>query len=156
MEFSVYVHVPYCRVQCPYCTFFTVPRGSPPDMQRWLDAVGAEWRARVRPLVANGNRVATLYLGGGTPSDLPATALVRFLADLSRDVTGGLAALDEVTVECNPESATPALLDALAELGVRRVSLGVQSLDDRDLRALGRGNDAAEARRAVADVAARF
>jgi oxygen-independent coproporphyrinogen-3 oxidase len=155
--FGVYVHVPYCRVQCPYCTFYTLPR--PPSaapMARWLAAVETEWRLRVRPRLQRGDRLATLYLGGGTPSDLPPEALLAFLDAIGRDIDGGLAALDEATVECNPESATPALLDGLRARGVSRISLGVQALDDRDLAVLGRGGTAADARRALAAVAARF
>ena len=156
-DFAVYVHVPYCRVQCPYCTFFTVlrPLDAAP-MRRWVQAVEKEWVARVRPLLERGERLRTLYLGGGTPSDLPGDALLGLLAQAGRDVPGGLQALDEVTIECNPESATPVLLDALRALGVGRVSLGVQSLDDDDLRTLGRGNNATDARTAIRNVAARF
>ena len=156
-DFGVYVHVPFCRIQCPYCTFFTVaqPQSAPP-MERWLAAAAIEWRLRVRPRLARGDRVRTLYIGGGTPSDLPQAAFAAFLASLAADLDGGLAAQAEVTVECNPESASPAWLDAIAALGVGRLSLGVQALDDRDLRVLGRGGDAACARRAIADVGARF
>jgi oxygen-independent coproporphyrinogen-3 oxidase len=155
--FGVYVHVPYCRVQCPYCTFFTAPRpAAAPPMSRFLAALAHEWRLRVQPRLGRGDRLRTLYLGGGTPSDLPPAALAMFLDTIAADVHGGLGALDEVTVECNPESATPALLDALAARGVGRVSLGVQSLDDRDLAALGRGGTAADVRRALAEVASRF
>lgn len=157
MDFSVYVHTPFCRIQCPYCTFFTLvrPRDDAP-MRRLMQGVLAEWRRRVLPRLQGGGRLATLYLGGGTPSDLPDDALLGFLRAALQDVPAGAAGLDEITVECNPESATPPLLDALRDLGVDRVSLGVQSLDDADLRRLGRGNNAAEARRALAAVAARF
>lgn len=157
MDFSVYVHVPFCRVQCPYCTFYTLlrPRDAAP-MVRMMDGVRAEWDRRVLPLLGAGARLATLYLGGGTPSDLPDDALLGFLRAALATVPGGGRAVDEITVECNPESATPALLDALQALGVGRVSLGVQSLDGADLRRLGRGNDVADARRALAAVAARF
>jgi len=157
LDFGIYVHVPYCRVQCPYCTFFTVaqPQAAAP-MQRWLRAVAAEWRLRVHPRLDAGDRVRTLYLGGGTPSDLPADDLLAFLDTLASDLDGGLAALVEVTVECNPESASAAVLDGLRLRGVGRVSLGVQALDDRDLGRLGRGGTAADARRAVTAVAERF
>jgi len=155
VEFSVYVHVPYCRVQCPYCTFYTLPlleEGA--RTQRFLKALRREWERRVGPRLGRGERLATLYLGGGTPSDVPAPALGAFLAALGEDLQGGLSALDEVTVECNPESATPDLLDTLLGAGVGRLSLGVQALDDRDLRLLGRAASAADNRRALAAVAA--
>jgi len=157
MDFGVYVHVPFCRIQCPYCTFYTVPKPrAVAPMQRFAAALGVEWNLRVRPRLQRGDRMHTLYWGGGTPSDLPADSLVALLERWSDDVPGGLAGLDEVTVECNPETALPATLDGWRDTGVNRVSLGVQSLDDRDLRVLGRGADAACNRAAIAAVSARF
>jgi oxygen-independent coproporphyrinogen-3 oxidase len=156
MDFGVYTHVPFCRVHCPYCTFYVVPRPEAAAMGRFAGALQREWELRVRPRLARGDRLATLYLGGGTPSDLPPADLVALLEAFAADVPGGLAALDEVTVECNPESASPGLLDALRRAGVGRVSLGLQALDDHDLRALGRGSDAATNRAALAAVAKRF
>lgn len=157
MEFGVYLHVPFCRVQCPYCTFYTVLRPAADDPGwRLAAALGREWELRVGPRLAQGDRLATLYLGGGTPSDLPPAALVGLLERFAADLPGGLEALDEVTVECNPESASPALLDGLRACGVGRVSLGVQALDDDDLAVLGRGARSAENRAAMAAVAARF
>jgi oxygen-independent coproporphyrinogen-3 oxidase len=156
-EFAVYVHVPFCHVQCPYCTFFTVPRPeAAARMRPFLAALGREWAARVRPRLGRGDRLATLYWGGGTPSDLPAADLTACLQDWAGDLPGGLAGLDEATVECNPETATPALLDGLRSAGVGRISLGVQGLDDHDLRVLGRAATAAQNRAALAAVAARF
>jgi len=161
MDFGVYIHVPFCRVQCPYCTFFTVLR--PADaapMQAFLEGVAQEWQLRVAPRLQRGDRLRTLYLGGGTPSDLPPEALVAQLCAWDRALRAaggdGLAALDEVTVECNPESATPALLDGLRAVGAHRVSLGVQSLVDDDLRVLGRGAEAHTVQRALHEVSQRF
>jgi oxygen-independent coproporphyrinogen III oxidase len=157
VDFGVYVHVPFCRVQCPYCTFYTVAR--PEDdvlAQRLGGAVRREWALRVQPRLLRGDRLATLYLGGGTPSDMPASALAGMLHAFAADLPGGLRALDETTIECNPESATPALLEVLAQAGVGRVSLGVQAMDAEDLVRLGRGATLEQNRAALADVAARF
>jgi oxygen-independent coproporphyrinogen-3 oxidase len=157
MDFGVYIHVPFCTVQCPYCTFYTVARPTAEGgMRRFVAAVRREWQLRVAPRLEAGDHLRTLYLGGGTPSDLPPDALVKLLRECGADVQGGLAALDEVTVECNPESAAPSLLDELQSAGVGRASLGVQALDDGDLAALGRGSRSAENRAALAAVAARF
>ncbi len=156
-RFGVYVHIPYCQVQCPYCTFFTVPRpGSDAPFRHFLAAVEREWELRVAPRLAAGEHLRTLYLGGGTPSDVPLVELDAFLARLAADVPGGLRSLREVTVECNPESATPELLDALRRRGVTRISLGVQSLADQDLRRLGRVARRAQVRAALDAVARRF
>jgi oxygen-independent coproporphyrinogen III oxidase len=157
VDFGVYVHVPFCRVQCPYCTFYTVAR--PDDdaaAHRFAAAVGTEWALRVAPRLAQGDRLSTLYLGGGTPSDLSPAALVGLLRRFAADLPGGLRALDETTIECNPESASPGLLDALGEAGVGRVSLGVQALHAEDLMRLGRGATLEQNRAALAAVAVRF
>jgi oxygen-independent coproporphyrinogen-3 oxidase len=155
-EFGVYTHVPFCRVHCPYCTFYTVPQPEAAAMGRFARALQREWTLRVQPRLGRGDRLATLYLGGGTPSDLPPHDLVALLAAFAADVPGGLHAVDEVTVECNPESTTPDMLRALRRIGVGRISLGLQALDDRDLQVLGRASDAAANRAALAQVAARF
>jgi oxygen-independent coproporphyrinogen-3 oxidase len=156
-DLHVYLHAPYCRIQCPYCTFYTLlrPSGGAP-MLRFLRALEREWDLRVRPWLDAGARLRTVYLGGGTPSDLPHDALVRFLDRLQAGIPGGFAALDEVTIECNPESTTPALLDALQHAGANRISLGVQAVHDADLARLGRGAGAAEVERGLACVSERF
>lgn len=157
MDFGVYVHMPFCRVQCPYCTFYTVLRPAEDTLPRRLArAFEREWDLRVAPRLHRGDRVATLYCGGGTPSDLPPDALFGFLDRVDRDLPDGLAGLAETTVECNPESASPALLDGLQERGIGRVSLGIQALDDDDLRVLGRAASVVENRAALAAVGARF
>jgi coproporphyrinogen III oxidase-like Fe-S oxidoreductase len=157
VDFAVYVHVPYCRVQCPYCTFYTVARpGEAAAMVRFTAAVRREWELRVVPRLARGDRLSTLYFGGGTPSDLPAPALIQLLESLGADLPAGLCGLDETTVECNPESATPELLDGLCRAGVGRVSLGVQALHADDLARLGRGATLEQNRAALQAVAARF
>lgn len=157
MEFSVYVHVPFCRVQCPYCTFFTVLRPeSDAQPARFVAALQREWRRRVVPRLERGDRLATLYFGGGTPSDLPPPAVEGLLAAFRHDLPGGLEALDETTFECNPESTTGTLLDVLQGFGVSRLSLGVQALDDAGLRRLGRGASLRDNRAAIERVGGRF
>ncbi|UCE03290.1 MAG: coproporphyrinogen III oxidase family protein [Candidatus Latescibacterota bacterium] len=157
MDFGVYVHVPFCRRQCAYCTFFTLPRPErEAEMSRFLDAVWVEWQLRVKPRLDRGHCLRTLYLGGGTPSDLPPRALGTFLQRLGASVPAGLKALEEVTVECNPESATPPTLDRLRAGGVGRISLGVQSVHPEDLRRLGRRATPRQIEAALDAVAARF
>ena len=157
VRFGVYIHLPFCQVQCPYCTFFTVPR---PERHaafaRFLAAVRREWSLRVGPRLASGDRLRTLYLGGGTPSDVPVALLADFLAALAADLPGGLGGLEETTVECNPESTAPEILALLRAQGVDRISLGVQALHADDLRRLGRAAAVPQVLAALAAVAARF
>ena len=156
-DFGVYVHVPFCHVQCPYCTFYTVPRPErAAAFARFLEAVRREWRLRVTPRLQGGDRLRTLYLGGGTPSDVPAPLLESFLGDVARDLTQGLASLDEVTVECNPETAEVETLQALHARGVDRISLGVQALHASDLRRLGRASTLRQVEDALDRVAQTF
>lgn len=137
---GVYVHVPWCRVRCPYCAFYVVPdRGE----QRWGPFVDAVLRERELRSAQFPGRPRTIYLGGGTPSRLPAEALHRLIAGLDpREAT-------EVTVEVNPEDLTPAWLDAALRAGVDRISLGVQTLHPRHARGLGRAHTPNEARAAM-------
>ena len=156
-HFGVYVHLPFCRVQCPYCTFFTVPRPERREVfARFLTAVRREWSLRVGPRLQSGDRLRTLYLGGGTPSDVPPDLLADFLAALAADLPGGLAGLEETTVECNPESVTASSLAALRAQGVDRISLGVQALHPDDLRRLGRAAEVEQVLAALDAVATHF
>ena len=138
----LYVHVPFCRLVCAYCDFVTVG-GRADDIPRYVDALLAELAVRPAP-----GELRTVYLGGGTPSLLDGPQVARVLdAALDR---WGASAVEEVTLEANPsERETPDWM-GLRAAGVTRISLGVQSLRDEDLRALARGHSAAEARGAFA------
>lgn len=156
-DFGVYVHIPFCRHQCAYCSFYTLPSPARHEPQRrFLAAVGREWQLRVEPRLRRGDTLRTLYLGGGTPSEAPLDALADLLASFAHGWGRPLSDLDEFTVECNPENVDAALLDRLQECGVGRVSLGVQALDDDDLARLDRRARTLHNRRALHAVAARF
>lgn len=144
---GVYIHIPFCRTLCPYCDFVRQPlAGAVP--RRFIDALCHEFESFDGPGEAN-----TVYFGGGTPSLLAPDDLARILAAVRRRFT---LVDPEVTIEANPDDCAPALADAWRDLGVNRVSLGVQGFDDRVLRYLGRRHDAAGARRACELVADRF
>ena len=139
----VYVHVPFCHRKCAYCAFYSVPgRGR---VGEWLDAVGRELEARLPlQLVAP----ETLYVGGGTPSLLSVEEHRRLKAILDRRVRWHR--LREATLEANPEDLSADYLQGLRELGwYNRLSVGVQSFDDSELRAINRRHSAAEAAGAV-------
>lgn len=145
---SLYVHAPFCRAKCRYCAFYSQPTGPQgPEthvLSRYLDALEAEMDFGAQ---AHGRVAApTLFFGGGTPSLLGAEALARIISGLRQRFA--LAPDAEISLEANPDSATPELLHAAHDLGVNRLSLGVQSLDDASLKALGRAHDARRARQA--------
>ncbi|GGB91747.1 radical SAM family heme chaperone HemW [Cellulomonas carbonis] len=141
---GVYLHVPFCTVRCGYCDFNTYTSaelGGGADQAAYAGTALAELRladdvlrraGRVRP-------VSTVFVGGGTPTVLPAGDLVRFVAEL-RD-TWGLEPDAEVTTEANPDSVTPASLRALADGGFTRVSFGMQSAVPHVLATLERTHD---------------
>lgn len=149
---ALYVHWPYCRSRCPYCDFNAhVPRGAV-DEERWRRAYAAEIR-NVRALTGS-RPLGSVFLGGGTPS-LMEPGTVAGVLEAARAAWPSTADL-EVTLEANPTSAEAKRFRDFREAGVNRVSVGVQSFDDRALRFLGRGHSAAEARRAVEAAAAVF
>jgi len=134
---GLYVHVPFCSAKCPYCDFFSLPR---PDLVPvWLEDLEKE--AALYPHLDG--PYGSLYLGGGTPSLLsPAqlTSLLNLLKGAFR-----LAPDAEITLEANPENVTPEKMGVALALGVNRVSLGVQSLKEKDLTLLGRRHSPARA-----------
>ncbi|MBP5211638.1 MAG: radical SAM family heme chaperone HemW [Pyramidobacter sp.] len=144
-EFSLYVHVPFCRSKCPYCAFYSFsPRRG--EMERWTACAVRELETLKRDHLSDGAQLATIYLGGGTPSYLPLEqwrALCAALDELPR------TADCEFTVEANPDSVSVEKLALWKDHGVTRVSLGVQSLDDGELKRLARPHMGDEALRAV-------
>ncbi len=146
--FGVYVHWPFCAAKCPYCDFNSHVAKGPVDHARWASALTRELEAA---RAITGPRGAdTLFFGGGTPS-LAEPATVGAVIE-AVDRLWGLAPGAEITLEANPTSVEAGRFRAYAAAGVNRVSMGVQALNDPDLRALGRMHTAAEARAAF-DVA---
>lgn len=149
----IYVHVPFCRSFCVYCDFYSeiavepnpLRRCAPePGFERYIDDLCSEIAAR-REEIAETLAVNTLYIGGGTPSVLPEACLRRIAGTL------GYGPYEEYTVEVNPEDIVlkgPDYVRSLLEIGVNRISMGVQSLDDGILRWMNRRHDSARAREA--------
>ncbi len=147
--FAIYVHWPFCAAKCPYCDFNSHVRAEI-DHRAWADALTAELAHFARE--TGGRRVDSIFFGGGTPS-LMAPASVAAVID-AIDRRWRLAPDVEITLEANPTSVEASRFEGFRSAGINRVSLGVQSLVDADLAALGRMHSAAEALAAV-DVAAR-
>ena len=144
---GLYVHLPYCRSRCEYCAFVVTTDES--SRRAYLAALGREAEC-VEPEIG-GTLFDSLYFGGGTPSLLPDDELEALTASL----LGRFAFRPgtEVTLEANPDDVTPERLAAWSRAGVNRLSIGVQSFDDRELAAVGRRHDAARAREALAEAA---
>lgn len=147
----IYVHIPFCRSFCTYCDFYSeVASGCRAEAgyERFADALVREIDERAGEM---SDDVNTLYIGGGTPSVLPLSVFRRIVSALAAAGHGG--PYDEFTVEVNPDDIVekgPAYVEGLLELGVNRVSMGVQSFDDEILRWMNRRHDSAAARKAYA------
>lgn len=145
----LYVHVPFCRSKCPYCAFYSVvPEAG--AVEAYLVGLEAEISLRLREGVPFPS-LSSVYFGGGTPSLLSPFQWERLFSLLE---VFSLRPGAEVTVEANPESLTASHLHLWRARGVTRVSLGVQSLDDEELRILGRSHDSRRARDALGALAA--
>lgn len=134
---GLYLHIPFCASICDYCNF---NRGlSDPELEtRYVETLEREIASR-----ATGQTADTIYFGGGTPSLLPTRVVGRLITACRRAFHVSHAA--EITLEVNPEHASPAHLDGLRAAGVNRLSLGVQSFRDAELQRLGRTHDAGRA-----------
>ena len=148
---GIYVHVPYCSVRCGYCDFNTytlTELGPGASTATFADQALAELDLAVRVLGGHARPVDTVFVGGGTPTLLPAADLVRCVDGIRQRF--GLAPDAEVTTEANPDSVTAGDLEELAAGGFTRVSLGMQSVVPHVLRTLERTHDPAGVATAVA------
>jgi putative oxygen-independent coproporphyrinogen III oxidase len=143
-DLALYIHWPFCASKCPYCDFNSHVRAGI-EQERWRAALltDLDHAARATP----GRRLGSIFFGGGTPSLMPPATV----AALIERASGHWRFADdiEITLEANPTSVEARNFAALSAAGVNRVSLGVQALDDRALKFLGRGHDAAEALAAI-------
>ena len=144
----LYVHIPFCVRRCSYCDFSIAVRKRIPARE-YVEAILAEASVDPGPPARGEPELETLYLGGGTPSLLPAESLGALLHDLADPRRRPHAARLEVTLEANPEDVTPDNARAWRAAGVNRVSLGAQSFDDRVLQWMHRSHDAARIGEAV-------
>jgi len=137
LENGLYIHIPFCRRKCDYCAFYSEESSSVPDS--YLDVLIREMEEK------GGDAADTLYVGGGTPSLLSCSQIMRLMAAAERFFPGTRR---EVTMEVNPEDISPQKLSCLKEAGFNRLSVGVQSFSEKKRRYLGR--------RSVSDVEERL
>jgi oxygen-independent coproporphyrinogen-3 oxidase len=149
---ALYAHLPWCVRKCPYCDFNSHERGDALPEREYVDALVADLEAML-PAVW-GRRLRSVFIGGGTPSLFSPEAIDRLLAAVRARMP--LEPGAEVTLEANPGTAEAGRFRGYRAAGVNRLSLGIQSLDDAKLRALGRIHSAAEARRAIEMAQASF
>ena len=137
---GIYVHIPFCYSRCSYCGFFSTTELSQRSI--YVDAVMKEYGLRADYL-PKGEPTRTIYIGGGTPSQLTNSDLARLLRVLP------VAEAEEVTMEANPSDITEAKLKAWQQMRINRLSIGVQSFDDGMLAFLNRRHDSKQAKKVI-------
>lgn len=142
---GIYVHIPFCRSRCIYCDFYSTTR--PERYEAYTEALCRELEIRQEYLPENDRYIRTVYLGGGTPSQLPAALLERITDCIYKhyDVSDDA----EVTIEANPDDVTDEWLQRLRKLPFNRISMGVQTFDDQKLALLRRRHTGRQACEAV-------
>ncbi|MFQ8431597.1 radical SAM family heme chaperone HemW [Amaricoccus sp. W119] len=138
--FGIYVHWPFCAAKCPYCDFNSHVRAGI-DQSRWREALVRELRREAE--VTRGRRVSSIFFGGGTPSLMPPETVAAIIdaAAVEWDLDAGA----EITLEANPTSVEAERFRGYRAAGVNRLSMGIQALNDADLKALGRMHSVDEA-----------
>ncbi|GMV82315.1 MAG: oxygen-independent coproporphyrinogen III oxidase [Planctomycetota bacterium] len=145
-ELGIYLHIPFCRKRCHFCYFKVYTEKNSTEIKRYLDAALRELEHYGKQPFVGGRKPSFVYFGGGTPSYLSADQL-RYLTDGMRKLLPW-DRVQEVTFECEPGTLTEAKLKVIKELGVTRLSLGVEHFDDHILEVNGRAHRGAEIARA--------
>ena len=136
---SIYIHIPYCKKQCTYCNFhFRIAQN---DKEEMLKSIKKE--IDMRQPYLNGATISSIYLGGGTPSILNKEEIESLVNTVYCNFT--IHKGTEITLECNPDDLNAQMLADLKEIGINRLSIGIQSFDDEDLKFMNRSHNAKEA-----------
>lgn len=142
---GLYLHIPFCRKRCHFCYFRVYTDRNAREVEHYLDLVAREWELYQETAAVGGRPLRFVYFGGGTPSFLSTSQLEGLVARLTARTPWSAA--EEITFECEPGTLTEAKLTAIRRLGVTRLSLGVESFDDRILELNGRAHRAPEIER---------
>jgi len=147
---GIYIHIPFCKQACHYCDFHFVT--SMKHKNRVVAAIQAE--LMLRKTEGKNSQIETIYFGGGTPSVLESTAIDEIIAAIYAhyDVSNN----PEITLEANPDDLTPEKIEALAQTKINRLSIGVQSFFEEDLKLMNRAHNAAEAMECISLSRKRF
>lgn len=145
---GVYVHLPFCRKRCHFCYFrvYTGKDAKPARVERYVDLVLREAESYARQPLISGRKPKFIYFGGGTPSFLPPATLRRLVDGMKSTLSWDES--EEVTFECEPGTLDEEKLDTLRDLGITRLSLGIENFDDHVLKTNGRAHLSKEIHRA--------
>ena len=134
---QIYVHIPFCKSKCRYCDFNSYACHDKQAIFAYLTALNREIELAGKAF--SGAKIDTIYIGGGTPSLLEASQIENLCENLTKNFD--LSRVKEFSIECNPESLDEEKLETYKKEGINRISIGVQSLFDDNLRAIGRLHD---------------
>lgn len=136
-KIGIYIHIPFCKSKCPYCDFYSVKVNNE-EMDRYVQELNNKFEFYSKDLSDNGYIVDTVYFGGGTPSTMGTTRLVKLLKAIKSSFC--LADDVEITMEMNPTSSNLVDFTILKEMGLNRLSVGMQSAVDDEMKLLGRNH----------------
>ena len=140
---GIYIHIPFCKTRCIYCDFYSTTRSE--LKEKYIHALCRELEIRRQYL--QGESIETIYLGGGTPSQLSGEDFQQVFDAIEK--TYGMKQVQEITLEANPDDLTPQYVQMLANLPFNRISMGLQTFDEATLRLLNRRHTAAQAITAI-------
>lgn len=143
---GIYIHIPFCKSKCAYCNFFSLV--SEKKINEYIDALKKEMHLRNQYL--NGEKIETIYFGGGTPSLLPTRYINEIIEIVNKNFE--LTTNPEITLEANPDTIDRERLFDLKAMGINRISVGIQSFHDDDLKYLGRKHDSKHAMQIIDDL----
>src|SRR5437870_4904066 len=139
---GLYLHIPFCRKRCHFCYFRVYTDKNAQEVSHYLDVLAREWELYAKQPAIAGRPLNFVYFGGGTPSFLSTQQLKSLVRRLS--ATASWRDAEEITFECEPGTLTEAKLAAIRDMGVTRLSLGVENFDDRILEINGRAHRSPE------------
>ena len=146
-ELGLYIHIPFCLSKCRYCDFCSFPHPKPDNIKNYIEKLFCE--IEEYGSIYSEYTVTTVYFGGGTPTLIEADTLVSLLDTVKKNFK--VTSNAEISVECNPATADSGYFKTIRLGGFNRLSIGVQSMNDGELRLLGRLHKATDAKKAVAD-----
>ena len=145
---GLYLHIPFCRKRCHFCYFRVYTDKNAREVEDYLDLLAREWEAYRDLRAIKGRALDFVYFGGGTPSFLSTAQLQRLVGRLTASADWSRAS--EITFECEPGTLSESKLSAIRDMGVTRLSLGVENFDDRILDLNGRAHRSPEIHRVFA------
>ena len=146
-DLGLYLHIPFCRKRCKFCYFRVYTDKNSKEVQRYLDALGREGELYAAQPALAGRPLHFVYFGGGTPSFISPKQLLRLVARMKDAFSW--SGVDEVAFECEPGTLTEAKVHAIRDIGVTRLSLGLENMNDAILRENGRAHTTKEIHRCM-------